>query len=485
VTPRQATASARSLSFEAGAPWVSAAGWAAIGVVIALVEAAAVTLDTKLGFAVAVAFVAAALVTARPVLLLPIGLVTVNLENLTFNDVAATRLLAPGMLLVVLAELLRGGARIQLGAPFWCVGGYVAWAVASGLWTESVEGTRFLLQSLAIALIFMLAFASLLNSERDLRVLLYVFAFASALLGGLSVIAFGGNLEIPHLELLQGGRSQGGVGDPDFFAAIQLVAVPLVLVLAGETQSRHLRLVLYGALLTILASVFTSLSRGAFLATAVLALLLLISRPERVFRSRQEKAAALLVIALGMTFFFSRPFVREEVVTRAESIYAPKTRQDETGSGRTVIWSAAKRTAAENPILGVGFGSFIYISEELILNTPNVDLTVYKFRGDKSDFVAHNTYLGTAAELGLVGLVLYLGVLFSTALHLRRTTRRAFAAGKPFVGRVANALVIGLAAWAVTSIFLSGETARMFWIIVGLSLALPKLLPPREPEPAG
>ena len=31
--------------------------------------------------------------------------------------------------------------------------------------------------------------------------------------------------------------------------------------------------------------------------------------------------------------------------------------------------------------------------------------------------------------------------------------------------------------WAVTAFFLSTETARMFWVIVGLSLALPRLLP--------
>jgi putative inorganic carbon (hco3(-)) transporter len=422
-------------------------------------------------------------VIARPVLLVPVGLVTVNLENVSFSDVNVTRLLAPLMLVVVLAELIRGGARVRLGPPFWCVGGYVVWAVASGLWTESVEGTRFLLQSLAIAVIFMLACASLLNSERDLRGFLYVFAVTASLLGGLSVIAFAGNLEIPHLEVLQEGRSQGGVGDPDFFAAIQLVAIPLVLVLAGEAKSRGISLALYLGLLTILASVFTSLSRGAFLAAAVLAVLLLVSRPERFFRTRQEKVAALVVIALGMTFFLSSPNVREQVVSRAESVYAPKTRQDETGSGRTVIWAAAKRTAAEHPILGVGFGSFIYISEELIFDTPNISLDVYQLRGDETNFVAHNTYLGTAAELGLVGLALYLSVLFSTAFYLRRTTRRAFEAGKPFVGRVANALVLGLASWAVTSIFLSGETARIFWIIIGLSLALPKLIPERQPAP--
>jgi O-antigen ligase len=476
------TAYLRSLTpgLPVGAPWLSTLGWAAVGCLVALVEAAAVALDMKLGIVVAVALLAAAAILTRPVLLLPIAIITMQLENVTFSGTAATRLLAPAALLVVIAELLRGGGRIRPGAPIWFVGGYVAWAVASGLWTESAEGTRFLLQSLGIALVFMAAFAALLNTQADLRLALYAFAFMSSLMAVLSVIAFGGNLTIPYLELLQAGRSQGGVGDPDFFAAIQLVAVPLVLVLATDAANPRVRIALYCCLLTIIASAFTSLSRGAFLAVAVLAVLLLISHPVRMFRSRQEKAVALLVIALGMTFFFSRPFIRDEVLTRAESIYAPQTEEDKTGSGRTIIWSAARRTAAENPITGVGFGSFIYVSEELILNTPNIDLTAYNLRGDKTDYVAHNTYLGTAAELGVVGLFLYLGLLLSTGLTLRRTSLEAFARGAPFVGRVAHALLLGLASWAVTSFFLSGETTRMFWVIVGLSLALPKLIP-REP----
>jgi hypothetical protein len=42
--------------------------------------------------------------------------------------------------------------------------------------------------------------------------------------------------------------------------------------------------------------------------------------------------------------------------------------------------------------------------------------------------------------------------------------------------------MLGLAAWAMCTFFLNGETARTFWIIVGVTLALPKLIPDRVPE---
>ena len=281
------------------------------------------------------------------------------------------------------------------------------------------------------------------------------------------------------MALTQAGRSQGGVGDPDFFAAMQLVVIPLMLVLASETRNPRTRLVLYAGLMCVLASAFTSLSRGAFIGIMVLGILFLASRPERLFRSRGEKAFAIVIVAIGLVGFFSRPFLRDQIVTRAQSIYAPQNEEDKTGSGRTNIWKAAARTAGENPFLGVGYGSFKYISEDLILHTPGVNLEVYGDREEGDNYAAHQTYLGTAAELGFTGLFLFVSVIISTMLALRKTAKRAAALGSPFVGRVAHALVLGLSAWAVTAFFLTTETARMFWVIVGLSLALPRLLPER------
>lgn len=452
-------------------------GWAVIGSVAAVVQAAAASLDWKLGLAVAIALVASVAILMRPYLLLPLSIIVVSLEGQTFGGMAVTRLLAPAAALVVVAEILRGGVRIRFSAPLACASLYLIWAVASGIWSIGPGGTRFLLQSLAIAIVFMLAFAALLETEQQLRQTLYVFAFASAVMGGLSVFAFGGMLNIPHMDLTQAGRSQGGIGDPDFFAGIQLVAVPLTLVLASDTRNPRTRILLYAAVLVILASIFTSLSRGAYIGVVVLGLLFLASRPERLFRSREEKAAALLVVALGMIGFFSRPFLRDQVITRAQSIYAPQNREDETGSGRTNLWMAALKTAEENPMVGIGYGSFIFVSQDLLLNTPGVDPQVLQRRDEGNNFVAHNTYLGTLAELGVIGFALLFAIYISTGIALRRIATQAVAAGAPFVGRVAHALILGLVAWASISIFLSAETARMFWIIVGLAIALPKLIP--------
>jgi hypothetical protein len=67
----------------------------------------------------------------------------------------------------------------------------------------------------------------------------------------------------------------------------------------------------------------------------VLAILLVFTKPHRLFQSRRQKALTLLVASLGMVLFFSRPYVRGEVVQRAESIYAPKTKDEASGAGRT------------------------------------------------------------------------------------------------------------------------------------------------------
>jgi putative inorganic carbon (HCO3(-)) transporter len=298
------------------------------------------------------------------------------------------------------------------------------------------------------------------------------------LIAGLSVIAFGTpGLQIPYIALLQAGRAQGAVGDPDFFAGMCLVFTPVALVVASEVKQKWARILFYGAGLTLLAGVFTSLSRGAYLATVLLGILFIVSRPERLFRSRREKAAALFVVALGVIGFFSRPYLRQEVVTRAQSIYAPKTQEEASGAGRTELWKGAIRTARENPILGVGYGSFAVLSQELILHTPGVNPLVFQKRNEGDNFVAHNTYLGTAAELGFTGLFLYLALLVATGLSLRRTSIRAVQAGAPFVGRIAHAFLLGLSAWAICTFFLNGETARTFWIVVGISVALPKLVP--------
>jgi O-antigen ligase len=442
--------------------WIALAGLSALAVGLA----SALDVTAALGLSVAIAV---ALITAmHPSTILAMLSISIFLELVSFGGVNISRLLAPLALLVVLLELIRGKASVRWSAPIGWVVAYALWAIASGFWTMSISGTVFLLSSLAIALVYMFAFAALLDSRRELERILYIFALAALFVGALTFLAFFGKVDLSGG--LQEGRSQGGTGDPSFFAAYQLVALPLVLTLAAHAKQRWLRLGLYCAVLAIIGSMFTSLSRGAFVALAVLIPLILALPARAFFRSSGQKHLLLLLVVLAGTAVVIR--APTQVLTRIESIYADEGSQ---GSGRLNLWLAAEHSIRDHPVLGVGYGSFRHISNDLLFRTPGVELEHYKLRDDGAE--AHNLYLGTAAELGLPGLILYLGIMASTARALRRTARRAFQAGEEFLGRVANALVLSLVGWAIASIFISTETTRAFWIIVGLCLALPKLLP--------
>src|SRR6185312_13096389 len=62
------------------------------------------------------------------------------------------------------------------------------------------------------------------------------------------------------------GRAGTDTGDANYFAMVEIIALPLVLVLAADVRARWLRLGVYGVAVVIIAAVFSSLSRGGLIA---------------------------------------------------------------------------------------------------------------------------------------------------------------------------------------------------------------------------
>jgi O-antigen ligase len=440
---------------------------------VMLGSAASVNLRAGVAAAIVLAVVAATVV--RPTSILAILILSVFLEVITLGGVTISRLIAPVALLVVLIELLRGGAVVHSGAQLYWALAYSTLALASGLWTVSTSHTLTLLASLAIALTYMLCFAGLLDSEEVLRRVLHILAFGSLLIGAWSLASFKGYTFVPGGSL-QGGRGQGGVGDPNFFANLQLVAFPLILVLAADAKNRLLRYALGFTALVTLASILSTLSRGGLVALILVVLLIPFVPARAFFPSRRQKALVMLVLAIGIGGLFSRPGFRDSVVKRATTIFSKQGGEagSSAGSGRDELWKAATHSIKERPFLGLGFGAFSSVSNDLLFRTPGVDLR--RISPHPKGLETHSAYLGTAAELGLPGLALFLALILSTMIALRRTAVRARRAGALFLSRISNALVLSLIGWAISSLFIETETARPLWTVVGISLALPKLV---------
>jgi O-antigen ligase len=112
---------------------------------------------------------------------------------------------------------------------------------------------------------------------------------------------------------------------------------------------------------------------------------------------------------------------------------------------RLESWSAALDLFIEHPLRGVGHAMF----------TGHHYLT------------AHNSYLLAAAEMGIVGLLLFVGLLYACGKTLG-TALRFYPVGHAPPRRWATALLAAFGGLTVGMFFLSFTYHNVLWIFVGL-----------------
>ena len=439
-----------------------ALGWIAAGVLAGGTVGIATAVEPLLGVAVLL-LPALGWLFARPELLPPVLVVTVFAESLEIGGLTISRLAAPLALAILLARLVtRGFTPFPRREVLWTVTAYVAFAFASALWTVNLDdsfddgGTGFALASLALSLVYMAVFAVLVETRQDLRRLAVTVWAVAVVVGGVAIVQYFIGYE----------RAEAYAGDANFFAALQVIALPVCLVVASHTERGGLRLITLLGVAVVVGSVLTSLSRGGLLALFGVLLLITLLPARVMFRSRGAKRLALSAAGIGGAVLLWAAYA--DIEARSESLFTT----EEGGSGRANLWRAAGTAWEENPLRGIGYGAFPNESTDLLRQTPGVDFSEYRLR--ESGQVAHSAYLGTLAELGLIGLALFLAMLVAGGVTLRRVARTA-ARGDPLVAAAAQALLVAGGGFLLVSFFLSTETDRGLWVLLGMTLALARI----------
>ena len=428
----------------------------------------------KIAAAAVVGLVAVLAAMFRPVIVVMILFLTVYPSTLTLAGVSVQRLGGPLALLLALAQLLRGGVHFRRPTlTLALVVAYVGLAVASFSWSTSTSGTVDALASLGISIAYMAAIALVLKDSRELRPIFWAVSLWSAMLGAWWILSY----------VRGDSREFNALGDPNFFAALQVVAVPLVLALIANTARRAYRVVLYGALVLIVASIPASLSRGGMVAVIVIGVVIAIVPSAYLFSSRAKKRKLLAAVAA-----LSIALVAIAGATLSQRF--EQTFNDPSGgAGRGDLALAAFHGFHDHPLLGMGFGAFAPNSFQLLRSTPGVFLDLHLRCLAQGSTVraagsfckgqpVHNTYVESLVELGIPGVLLFASILAVTGWSLVQTARLARLANDSFSASIAAALAIGLLGFALVSATLSTETNRTPWMIVALSLALPSMVGP-------
>lgn len=428
----------------------------------------------KLAAAAVLGLVAVLAAVFRPVLVVLILFLTVYPSTLTLAGVSIQRLGGPLALLLAVTQLVRGGVHFRRPTlTLALVLAYAGLATASLAWSNSTSGTLDALASLGISLAYMAAVALVLRESGELRPILWAVTLWSAALGGWWIFSY----------MTGQSREFNALGDPNFFAALQVIAAPLAIALIANTRDRRARAMLYAALILIAGSVPASLSRGGMVALVVVGIAVAVIPSAYLFASRAHKRSFFLAVAVLSVALFA-------LAGAALSQRFEQTLNDPSGAaGRGDLALAAVHGFHDHPLLGMGFGAFAPNSFQLLRTSPGVFLDLHlrclahgsAVRASGSfcqGQPVHDTYLESLVELGVPGVLLFSGILAVTGWSLIRTARLARVANDPFVASIAAALVIGLLGFALVSATLSTETNRTPWMIVALSLALPSMVGP-------
>lgn len=291
------------------------------------------------------------------------------------------------------------------------------------------------------------------TSRRDLVLLLW------ALLIGGAVTAAPAFLGLQQgADLGYGERYVGLAGQENLLGFDMAVCLAIGAALLFSTRSLLRRSVALGLAIACIVGLLLSLSRSAFVSLAGMGTFWFV-------RGGVARSAKYIVpvaaLALGLALF-----APQSVVERSDSMLNSARRaEDRSIQSRLGQYDFALRAIASSPVVGLGVLRFVPWANK-------------QQGGFGLHYEVHNAYLGVAVEQGLLGLLLYLGILaltwsdYSRCIREARARERLRDPGLAEFHHLATFLQIALLGGLIGGMFGMAHRSKTMWLLLALSPAL-------------
>src|SRR5213592_27119 len=292
-----------------------------------------------------------------------------------------------------------------------CLIGLVIWSALSVPFALN-QGVAFQFWINFVRTVVMtLVIASSIRNARDLSRLMFVYCGATVLYTGVVLSRF----QLGSGDAWRLGRLF--YYDANDMATLITTAMPFALYfLLG--QRRPIVRGLAGVGLAVLGvGLIRSGSRGGFIALLAVALFVLLGFTTISARARLMGLVAILAVVFTAA--------SDRYWQQIQTIFNPQQDYNLTSDeGRIKVWKRGLAYMIDSPVLGVGGQNFA-VAEGTI--SPLARLQE-RGRGVRWG-AAHNTFIQVGAELGVPGLLLFMGVIATAFGSLRRVTRLAGRSG--------------------------------------------------------
>jgi O-antigen/teichoic acid export membrane protein/O-antigen ligase len=334
------------------------------------------------------------------------------------------------------------------------------WMTLSLLWAPDHSAAVSELRPWLIVGAAMVIAISVVDSPRAVYWILGAFVLAAALTitvelarNGLAQVA-GQNLTVnqgdpARLEAL------ASTDDPNYLAAVVVAALAVSVPLFAITKNFFSRAGLWIAVAIMALGLAAAQSRGGLVSALVAMIAAFALFPRH--RARMFLALIPVVLVVG-AFFASDPEAARRVTTFTSG-----------GSGRTELWTVADRMWQAHPINGVGIGNYESASAKFVQAPGDLQqITELIVRAQ----LVHNEYLQLLAELGVVGLLLYLAVVGACMRAAWAAARIFDRLGLEKLSMAARGLLVGEIGLLASAMFVSNGDDRRYWLLLALGPAL-------------
>jgi O-antigen ligase len=324
-----------------------------------------------------------------------------------------------------------------------------------------------------------------IRTRAELRSVMSAMLVAATLLAGLTTIQnVTGNYDQEFMGLAQRSygdpnarsetvnledRARGPMDEPNRFAQVLLMAVPVGFVLARNARRPRNAALAAACMLLVLGGVLLTYSRGAFVTLVVLMLLALPMRLVRLKGLLITGAVAVVLMGIVVPGYVAR-IVSIAGVADLMGTGPAAVEADGPTRGRTTEMLAALAAYIDHPVIGVGPGQYVQFHSQYYQSLPEISI-----RDLTEPRRAHNLYLEFAAETGTIGIVVFMMIPLLLLRDLE-LLRRAASTVSPRRARLAAGLSLVILSYLGTGVFLHLAYERYYWFMIGLAAAATGIL---------
>ena len=198
--------------------------------------------------------------------------------------------------------------------------------------------------------------------------------------------------------------SSAGTADQNSLAANMAFAACIAYAMLFSSRKIYLRILSGIAFFLIIAGIISTGSRGATL-TIIIALIYytIKTMPEL----KESKVFWIIVCVLVIGIFVFLNYVQNNMSEALLSRFSISSLREDQGSGRAILWENFLEIAFKNPVrllFGYGYGASSSIYRRFFLSAR----------------VPHNVYIQMLVEVGIIGSVFFLYMLYSIWRILER-----------------------------------------------------------------